>query len=106
MTSGLGRASADYFISWAAAELPTANEHYTEELALLPADRMHQYYEHNFEQSPHPPHERARRGCTALPPQRLRDAGRSCVSRPASDGALRSLNDGVAVAQRQARASE
>ena len=29
----------------AAAELPTAKEHYTEELKLLPAGHMHQFYE-------------------------------------------------------------
>lgn len=49
LTSGFGRASMDYYISWAAAEVPTAREHYTERLELLPATSMHQYYEHNFE---------------------------------------------------------
>ena len=34
-----------HYISWAAAELPTAQEHYTEKLQLLPAHSMHQYYE-------------------------------------------------------------
>lgn len=45
VSSGIGRGAMDYFISWAAAELPTAQEHYTEQLALLPAHTMHQYYE-------------------------------------------------------------
>jgi hypothetical protein len=45
VTSGIERPTMNFFISWAAAELPTAHEHYTEELALLPAQSMHQYYE-------------------------------------------------------------
>jgi len=45
VSSGIPRDAMDYYISWAAAELPTAQEHYTEELALLPARTMHQYYE-------------------------------------------------------------
>lgn len=55
LTSGLWpRArggSLDYYISWAAAELApaVASAHYTEELALLPAHTMHQFYEHNYE---------------------------------------------------------
>ncbi|EJK68713.1 hypothetical protein THAOC_10083, partial [Thalassiosira oceanica] len=44
-TSGIGPSKMDYYVSWGAAELPTAHEHYTEgELLLLPADSMHQYY--------------------------------------------------------------
>ncbi len=45
MTSGIDKSVMDYFVSWAAAELPSAAEHYTEELALLPADSVHQWYE-------------------------------------------------------------
>ena len=44
VTSGIPRGTMDYYISWAAAELPTAQEHYTEELMLLPGDTLHQYY--------------------------------------------------------------
>ena len=46
MTSGVDKGVMDYFVSWAAAELlPSAAEHYTEELVLLPADSVHQWYE-------------------------------------------------------------
>ena len=40
----------NYFVSWAAAELPeaAASKHYTEKLVLLPAHTMHQYYEHRY----------------------------------------------------------
>uniref|UniRef100_A0A7S2DQ81 O-GlcNAc transferase C-terminal domain-containing protein n=1 Tax=Haptolina brevifila TaxID=156173 RepID=A0A7S2DQ81_9EUKA len=48
MTSGIDRSVMDYFISWGAAELPSAQDHYTEALALLPADRPHQYWEPNI----------------------------------------------------------
>jgi predicted O-linked N-acetylglucosamine transferase (SPINDLY family) len=40
-----GIPTIDYFISWGAAELPTAQAHYREKLLLLDADAMHQYYE-------------------------------------------------------------
>ena len=40
VTSGMS--TIDYYVSWAAAELETAQEHYTEELVLLPGDSMHQ----------------------------------------------------------------
>ena len=43
MTSGIS--TIDYFISWGAAEIETAQDHYTEELILLPKDSMHQYYD-------------------------------------------------------------
>ena len=44
-TSGIGPSKMDYYVSWGAAELPTAADHYTEgELLLLPAGTMHQYY--------------------------------------------------------------
>ena len=45
VTSGVPSDVMDHYVSWAAAELPTAHEHYTEGLALLPAHTMHQYYE-------------------------------------------------------------
>ena len=47
VSSGIHREALDYYISWAAAELPAeqAEGHYTEQLALLPAHTMHQYYE-------------------------------------------------------------
>lgn len=45
VTTGIPRSVVDYFVSWGAAELPTAQDHYTEELLLLPAEHMHQYYE-------------------------------------------------------------
>lgn len=38
----------NYFVSWGAAELPTAQDHYTEELILLRLECMHQYYEHRI----------------------------------------------------------
>ena len=46
VTSGLPRGTMQYYISWAAAELPwsESRHHYTEELVLLPGDRMHQFY--------------------------------------------------------------
>ena len=47
VTSGLPPSVMQHFISWGAAELPLAQaqEHYTERLALLPANSMHQYYQ-------------------------------------------------------------
>eukprot|EP00548_Thalassiothrix_antarctica_P010082 CAMPEP_0194161186 /NCGR_PEP_ID=MMETSP0152-20130528/78799_1 /TAXON_ID=1049557 /ORGANISM="Thalassiothrix antarctica, Strain L6-D1" /LENGTH=789 /DNA_ID=CAMNT_0038870943 /DNA_START=535 /DNA_END=2904 /DNA_ORIENTATION=+ len=47
MTSGIPSQIMDYYISWAAAELPYAesSKHYTETLKLLPGDTLHQYYE-------------------------------------------------------------
>ena len=45
VTSGIDRSVMQYYISWGAAEVPGAQEHYTEELVLLPAHSMHQYYE-------------------------------------------------------------
>jgi len=44
MTSGIDHKVMDYFVSWAAAEIPTAQEHYTEALELLPSNTMHLYY--------------------------------------------------------------
>jgi len=46
MTSGFPKSIMNYYISWAAAELPfdEAQKHYTEELKLLPANSLHQYY--------------------------------------------------------------
>lgn len=49
VTTGLPRETMDYFISWGAAELPTAQEHYTEELILLDEHCMHQYYDHRID---------------------------------------------------------
>jgi len=50
MTSGIPSDVMNYYISWEAAELPLeeAQEHYTEELKLLPADKLHQYYENRI----------------------------------------------------------
>ena len=45
-TSGIDGSVMHYYISWGAAELPSAAEHYTERLALLPANAMHQYLAH------------------------------------------------------------
>lgn len=45
VTSGISSKIMDYFISWGAAELDTAQEHYTENLVLLRKNYMHQYYE-------------------------------------------------------------
>jgi protein O-GlcNAc transferase len=47
ITSGFPRSIMDYYISWAAAELPfeEAQSFYTEELKLIPSDSLHQYYE-------------------------------------------------------------
>ena len=44
VTSGIPSSIMDFFVSWGAAELPTAQNHYTERLKLLPAESMHQYY--------------------------------------------------------------
>ena len=51
ITSGIS--SVDYYISWGAAELDTAQDHYVEQLILLPNTSMHQYYDRrsNFVQS-------------------------------------------------------
>ncbi len=47
VTTGIPRDVMQFYVSWAAAELPheQSRHHYTEELALLPGDTMHQYYE-------------------------------------------------------------
>ena len=44
VTSGIPSDIMDYFISWEEAEIPTAQEHYTENLILLRKGYMHQYY--------------------------------------------------------------
>ena len=44
MTSGIPRDTMDYFISWAGAESAGAADAYTEQLVLLPADTIHQFY--------------------------------------------------------------
>ena len=51
LTSGVP--AVDYYVSWGAAEIPTANEHYSEELVLLNSTVPHQYYvpRHNGERS-------------------------------------------------------
>ena len=48
MTSGFPNSIMNYYISWAAAELPLEESqlHYTETLKLLPADSLHQYYDY------------------------------------------------------------
>eukprot|EP00978_Attheya_sp_CCMP212_P034482 scaffold144649_cov44-Attheya_sp.AAC.1 len=47
ITSGHDRSIINYYVSWAASELPLeqAQTHYTEELKLVPADTFFQYYE-------------------------------------------------------------
>eukprot|EP00966_Prymnesium_polylepis_P016166 373325-Prymnesium_polylepis.2 len=45
VTSGFDSKVMHHYISWAAAELPSAPSHYTEQLQLLPAHSIHQYYE-------------------------------------------------------------
>ena len=47
ITSGHPHSIIQYYVSWAAAELPIeqAQTHYTEKLWLLPNDHMHLYYE-------------------------------------------------------------
>ena len=51
LTSGFPRSIMNYYISWGAAELPyeLAKNHYTEELKLLPATSLHQYYYNRIE---------------------------------------------------------
>jgi predicted O-linked N-acetylglucosamine transferase (SPINDLY family) len=46
VTSGIDKSVMNFFVSWGAAELPLeeAKTHYTEELMMLPADSLHQYY--------------------------------------------------------------
>jgi predicted O-linked N-acetylglucosamine transferase (SPINDLY family) len=46
ITSGHPNQIIQYFISWAEAELPydEAQQHYTEELKLIPMGKIHQYY--------------------------------------------------------------
>ena len=43
VTSGIQ--TIDYYVSWAAAEVDSAADHYTEELVLLPSEDMHQYHD-------------------------------------------------------------
>ena len=43
VTSGIQ--TIDYYVSWAAAEVESAADHYTEELVLLPSSDMHQYHD-------------------------------------------------------------
>jgi predicted O-linked N-acetylglucosamine transferase (SPINDLY family) len=47
VTSGHDKAVVNYYVSWAAAELPRheAQQHYTEDLMLIPGTHIHQYYE-------------------------------------------------------------
>ncbi len=49
VTSGIPKETMNYFVSWGAAELPTAQDHYTEQLILLDANTMHQYYNHRVD---------------------------------------------------------
>ncbi len=49
VTTGISSSVLDYYISWGAAELPTAQDHYTEKLVLLDAEVMHQYYERRLD---------------------------------------------------------
>jgi hypothetical protein len=44
VTSGIPKNIMNYYISWAEAEIETAQEHYTENLLLLRKGHMHQYY--------------------------------------------------------------
>ena len=46
VTSGISKEYVDYYVSWGAAELEyeLSKNNYTEELILLPKDKMHQYY--------------------------------------------------------------
>jgi len=80
ITSGFPRSIMDYYISWAAAELPIdqAQQHYTEELKLIPSDSLHQYYE-----------ERTRNGRSLMDNQdftHLVNKGRSSFPTVPSDG--------------------
>jgi len=47
ITSGHDKSVIQYYISWAAAELPPeeSQKHYTEDLKLIPSDIAYQYYE-------------------------------------------------------------
>jgi hypothetical protein len=47
VTSGHDASIIHYFVSWAEAELPLeqSQQHYTEELLLLPEGKIHQYYD-------------------------------------------------------------
>lgn len=47
VTSGHDPSIMNYFVSWAEAELPLeqSQQHYTEELLLIPEGKIHQYYE-------------------------------------------------------------
>ena len=48
VTSGIP--TIDYYISWKAAEIDTASEHYIEKLVLLPSNNIHQYYNPVFKE--------------------------------------------------------
>ncbi len=63
VTSGFSRQVMDYYISWGSAELPSAQDHYTEKLILLGGQRDYQHA------TPHQYHER-----------RLTDEGLSVIT--------------------------
>jgi len=44
VTSGIPRSIMNYYISWESAELPTAQEHYTEELVLIKGEEPWEVY--------------------------------------------------------------
>ena len=44
VTSGISRNIMNYYLSWEAAEIDNAQEHYTEELILLPKNIVWEYY--------------------------------------------------------------
>jgi len=45
VTSGLPREKVDYFISWGAAEIPSAQLHYSEKLIRIPSNVVFEYFE-------------------------------------------------------------
>lgn len=44
VTTGMPRSVMDYFLSWEAAEIPNAKEHYTEELVLIDKNIVWEYF--------------------------------------------------------------
>ena len=66
VTSGIP--TIDYYVSWKAAEIDTASQHYTEKLVLLPSNNIHQYYNPVFKE-----------GISRITKQRVNDSSRKIL---------------------------
>jgi len=66
VTSGIP--TVDYYVSWEAAEIDAASQHYTEKLVLLPSNNIHQYYNPVFKE-----------GISRITKQRVNDSSRKIL---------------------------